>query len=25
MARGFVRTETEHIEQVRKMLRPPGY
>jgi len=23
MARGFVRTETEHIEQVRKMLRTP--
>jgi bacterioferritin len=25
MARSFVRTETEHIEQVRKMLRPPTY
>jgi bacterioferritin len=24
MARGFVRAETEHIEQVRKMLRAPG-
>jgi bacterioferritin len=24
MARAFVRTETEHIEQVQKMLRAPG-
>jgi bacterioferritin len=24
MARGFVRTETQHIEQIRKMLRAPS-
>jgi bacterioferritin len=25
LARGFVRAETEHVEQVRKMLRSPNY